>query len=710
LLAILEGTFFAILVVYTCAVIALPLSDRLLPRQHLLLRALAALLIAATMLTLIFHALLPFSAFTRVGVGALLLLSLAGARFAGLDHAAAAHVLARDVKTVARGLVQIQSWPARIFGGVVVLLLSVTALRSLMLPTIGWDSITYHYVKAGMWVQSGGPITLDAPGGWSLYRSFLGGGEIFAAWAMLPFGNDLLVGAVDVIWWACCGLAIAALGREFGLRVRHRDIVAVYAIFLPVAWDAVEWGYVDLANTGFLLTGLVFAIRALRHREPESLLLCLLAVGLASGVKLTAVPFAAATVVALLWSVIAHADNRARRIRMFGVGCMAGLLIVTPWLVSNLMDTGFPLRMPMTVAGLQLGAENAAFTWYQDRVLSAYTLRAEFDALAKLFPLPNVNESHLSALTLPAFLLAPVGFFQLFRTRRDLRGGLLLTLALCGAILMAFYHSSFSFSRLEFTWVNARFLMPVAYVALPLAMAALPKQGRPRDVFGWALVAASFVHFGFFAPMRFTLPSAELIAIGGLVGIGCAAGAAFALHSWLVRKVLPPSVAIVVLIACLMAGATGLSQLRDLDQRYLLLANRNVSADVFRYWWQAAYLVEADGAPARVALTAGPRQDADNWLMYYFLGRNLQNTLHYIPISADGSIIPFGPKLMRQTHGDYAAWISRIEESEITHVFSFFPTSVELGWMDARPDRFTRLVGDAEYWALFQVRATTGIE
>ena len=188
-------------------------------------------------------------------------------------------------------------------------------------------------------------------------------------------------------------------------------------------------------------------LRALRQREPESLLLCLLAVGLASGVKLTAVPFAAATVVALLWSVIAHADNRARRIRMFGVGCMAGLLIVTPWLVSNLMDTGFPLRMPMTVAGLQLGAENAAFTWYQDRVLSAYTLRAEFDALAKLFPLPNVNELHLSALTLPAFLLALVGFFQLFRTRSDLRGGLLLTLALCGAILMAFYHSSFSVGR-----------------------------------------------------------------------------------------------------------------------------------------------------------------------------------------------------------------------------------------------------------------------
>lgn len=710
MLAIFEGTFFAILVVYACAVIALPLSDRLLPRQHLLLRALAALLIAATMNTLIFHALLPFSAFSRAGVGGLLLLSVVAAHFAGLGHKAAARVLARDFGTVVRGLAKIQSWPARIFGGAVVLLLGVTALRSLMLPTIGWDSITYHYVKAGMWVQSGGPITLNAPGGWSMYRSIFGGGEIFSAWAMLPFGNDLLVGAVDVIWWACCGIALAALGREFGLRVRHRDIIAVYAIFLPAAWDAVGWGYVDLASTALLLTGLVFAIRALRSREPEPLLLCLLAVGLASGIKLTAVPFAAVTVGALLWSVVAHADNRAGRLRLLVVGCTAGLLFVAPWLVNNFVDTGYPLRMPMTVAGLQLGADNAAFAWSQDRVLPAYTLRAEFDALVKLFPLPNVNESHLSALTLPALLLAPVGFFQLFRTRRDLRGGLLLTLALCVTVLMAFYNAVFSFSRLEFTWVNARFLMPIAYVALPLAMAALPKQGRARDVFRWALVAAVFIHFCFFAPMRFTQPSAELLAIAGLVGAGCALGTLFALHACLVRKLLPPWVTIAAVTACLLAGVTGLNQLRDLDQRYLLLANRNVSADVFRYWWQAAYLVEEDGAPARVALTAGPRQDADNWLMYYFLGRNLQNTLHYVPISADGTLIPFGPKSMRQTHGDYTAWASRLEDSGITHVFSFFPTSVELSWMDAHPDQFTRLVGDAEHWALFQVHVTAGIE
>jgi hypothetical protein len=30
--------------------------------------------------------------------------------------------------------------------------------------------------------------------------------------------------------------------------------------------------------------------------------------------------------------------------------------------------------------------------------------------------------------------------------------------------------------------------------------------------------------------------------------------------------------------------------------------------------------------------------------------------------------------------------------------------------MDAHPDQFTRLVGDAEHWALFQVGVTAGIE
>lgn len=708
MLAIFEGTFFSVLVVYACTVIALPLSDRMLAKQGVLIRTLAALLIAATLLTLLFHGLLAVSLFDRVAAGLLLVAAIAGSHAAGFGHRAMIAVLARDARKLGRCIGRIRSWPARAFYGVIALVVALSAARSIILPTVGWDSITYHYVKAAMWVQSGGPVTLDAPGGWSMYRSIFGGGEIFTAWAMLPFGNDLLAGWVDVVWWGACGLALVALGGELGLRVRQRLAVAIYGVFVPAAWDEVGWGYVDLACTALLLIGLVFAIRALRRREPEAVLLSLLALGLASGVKLTAVPFAGMTAVALLVSLVREREQRIARLRMFAMGGVAGLVFVSPWLVSNFLDTGYPLRFPMTIAGFQLGADNPAFAWSQDRTLPAFTIRAEFEALAKLFQLPSVNESHLSALTLPALLLAPVGFARLFRSRADLRGGLVVLVCLCIAVLLAFYNAAFSFSRLEFTWVNGRFLMPIAFVALPLAVAALPQRGRSRDVIAIYFAAAVLMHFGFFLPMRLTLPSATLVILGTCALLAFATGIGLIARASLVRKTISSQVVVILVISLAWLACYGLGALRDVDQRYLMLANRNVSADVFRYWWQAAYLIEKDGTPARVALTAGPRQDADNWLMYYFMGRDLQNTLHYVPISTDGKIIPFGPHTRRQDEGDYSSWFSRLNEQGISHVFSFFPTSLELGWMDSRPESFERLVGDAEHWALFRVLEATG--
>jgi len=96
--------------------------------------------------------------------------------------------------------------------------------------------------------------------------------------------------------------------------------------------------------------------------------------------------------------------------------------------------------------------------------------------------------------------------------------------------------------------------------------------------------------------------------------------------------------------------------------------------------------------------------------MYYFMGKDLQNTLHYLPISTDGSIIPFGPDTRRQDEGDVEAWLGRIEVQEISHVFSFFPSSLELGWMQARPGRFLRLNGNDQHWALYRVLPVSSVD
>jgi len=152
-----------------------------------------------------------------------------------------------------------------------------------------------------------------------------------------------------------------------------------------------------------------------------------------------------------------------------------------------------------------------------------------------------------------------------------------------------------------------------------------------------------------------------------------------------------------------LAIALALTQFQSPDRRYALLANRSELADWFRYWWVAARFVDDEPRSHRIAITGGAMQDSDNWLMYYFMGGNLQNTLHYIPVSTGGEFLPFGPGTERQDDGNVEAWISRIHGSGISHVMSFAPGSIEIAWMNAHPETFARLTGHEDQWALFRV-------
>ena len=189
---VFEGTFFSFFYLYGVVAVSLPLSHWLFARSGLLLRWLAALVFAATFLTLLFQVLLAMALFNRHAAAAVFALAVLAMHFVGLGHASLRDAILRDVAVCARWMARVRSRPAQAFYASVLLAFAVTIARSLMLPTVGWDSITYHYVKAGMWVQSGGPITLDAPGGWSMYRAIFGGGEIFTAWSMLPFHLSLI--------------------------------------------------------------------------------------------------------------------------------------------------------------------------------------------------------------------------------------------------------------------------------------------------------------------------------------------------------------------------------------------------------------------------------------------------------------------------------------------------------------------------------------
>ena len=140
-----------------------------------------------------------------------------------------------------------------------ILLIVVTA-RSIFLPVLGWDALTYHAFKAGLWVQAGGWTILDAPGGWEYYRTFFGGGELFSGWTLLFFPSGLLVSVPDVCFWLLLGLCLACLARHFGLSLLQAALVSMAGISTVEFTRLLGSGYTDICANLFLLCGLLFVL------------------------------------------------------------------------------------------------------------------------------------------------------------------------------------------------------------------------------------------------------------------------------------------------------------------------------------------------------------------------------------------------------------------------------------------------------------------
>jgi hypothetical protein len=129
-----------------------------------------------------------------------------------------------------------------------------------------------------------------------------------------------------------------------------------------------------------------------------------------------------------------------------------------------------------------------------------------------------------------------------------------------------------------------------------------------------------------------------------------------------------------------------------------------VRAPVEPYWLGASILVDQPNRPQRIAVTSGPWVMADNWFVYPFLGRRLQNEVFYVPVARDGAIRHFGSPAVNEEYllaADFSSWLTRLRRERVTHVMSFSPASVELGWMESHPELFVRLNGGAGDWGLF---------
>lgn len=571
------------------------------------------------------------------------------------------------------------------------LLAVLMTVRTLSLPLLGWDSMTYHGLKAGLWVQTKGWPTLNAPGGWEFYKSYFGGGEVFTAWCMLFLHSDLLAGIPDVFFWILVGLTTTCLAIEFDMRTRTAMLVGMAFLCTLELSGMVGTGYVDNCANSFLLGGILFLVRFYRSNKLGELFIAAAAFGLASSVK---VNMLATSVLVALPVGILLLKSRRLPIKMYGL-CLLGFIApFVPWLLFNYISTGYPLgSIPLSIGPIHLGAPPPSLIWYLDRPdITPYKFSVEARAM--------YQSLHPFGLTLLLPLLGIPGFLLGVVQRRY---RYILVFIIIASITGFYFSSSFSVVRLG--WLTGRFLAPAIIL---ITATGLPVLQRFRH--GTPLIeafSASSVITGVWTFIQdFILnkhpdehPFDVLFLVLALLLILVFFYIAY--RHWLVSSARKA----VVTALCVVASVSTLYAFYQFKNSFHIQAySKYIIKQSFpRYWVDGLRALESETKPLRIAFTYGAEQDNHYAFLAPFLGIYLNNYLLYVSPYKDGFIVPHHPDYLANSSPSFESWINGLQNAKATHVLSLRPPSKELLWMQDHPNVFVNLAGQADSWGVFRI-------
>ena len=574
-------------------------------------------------------------------------------------------------------------------------LVLVTAAKTLLIPPLGWDSLTYHCVKPAMWVQTGGTLTMDAPGGWSYFALFVGGGEVLSAWSMLPFHSDLLTPFLGAAIWISTGFVLFAAGRCVGLSRWPGLMASFFVLFVPAVHRLAGSGYTEpvlaLVSLGAVLTGMCY----FAERNPACLVLSLSLAGMITGTESEGLPLSGMAALVLIAGVLSDVRFRVAHLKWLLLGGVLAVLAVAPWWINSYLQTGYPLSpVPLKLFGITFGTIVPELAWVQVRPDTISTLSKELDVLGKLFSFDISTPCLGLFMLLPTFLL-PAGVMALWRQNRWVA---ILLASVVSAVVVAFYFPGMTVIRLNWATTNARLvlsLVPLATLGAAVAFRDTPKRSLFFSLMLAILTAVQSFDGVFWGIDGIVMTVLPFLALGlillAVFGVRLlSAGRTVAVYS------------MVTLVPLLFFPV--LAQFRD-RTRAEVFANEGMMTwhYTLRYWSDAARVADDPERPVKIAVTSAPWQNHDSWSDYAFLGRRFQNTLVYVPIAASGRIGHFDGTEAYQQGASYEAWLFRLREWGVDYVMSFWPTSLELMWMRQHPERFEN-ISSGEKWGFYRVR------
>ena len=322
---------------------------RLCPRVDTFSRWAATAVALAGLCTAIFHLLAWQRAFTQLPVIALVLGSAAAAAGRG-GFAAAAAGIRRDRRFARRLAARARQSPYRWIAVALLLVPLPAVARAIVLPPLGWDALTYHSVKAAMWVQHGGGEVMKGPGPWAYYANMPAGAEVLQAWTMLPTSSDVFTTSLDVLEWLAVGLGVVVLARRIGAKEPLPSIAAAFVLSIPPVRLMLGSAYSEPFLLSTLFIGLALILSA--DRSSGALVAGSLALGLSASAKVSILPVTGVVLLLALgrWTI----QGRDKWVALAAL--LAYAMPVVPWFVVNAVTTGLPFSpFDIRIGQLALG-------------------------------------------------------------------------------------------------------------------------------------------------------------------------------------------------------------------------------------------------------------------------------------------------------------------------------------------------------------------
>jgi len=562
-------------------------------------------------------------------------------------------------------------------------LFSLLLSRSLLLPMVGWDSLVYHTLKAGLWIQTGQHYNLDSPGLWQSYKTFFGGGEAFTALAMIFTSSDISGSMPDLILWGLLGLSSLALQRELQIKGTARYLITVAFLCCPIIAGAVGSGYVDNGLAGFLMAGTLFFIKFFRNGKNEHFMLAATAYGLAGAMKATGL----ATGLIMLALLLIYA--KVKKLTSLSQISLAALLFASstgPWLLFNHQISGYILgSIPAAIGPLVLGVMPLPFAYLcNSSDVQAYSLTHELYALWQ----------SLSGFGLFAALLflVPCGIAAQIKKSNQSHW-----VSLTPALIISALYFSPSFSAIRLLWAgsNGRFIS----AAIILFAVFFPCMGSGKTARLARFICCLAIPLGLTDYLiRYFFSNFSQVEISILLVGACITGLSYAAlnKTWTTLLLHQKAVLLITTTLLLVMAANVKDFLRDESYKSAFFLHEHPT-----YWAEALPYIA--NSKLKIAFTYGMEQMHHRAFIAPFLGARLQNEACYVSPLADGRTPVYHPDYIDKEPYSYGSWIKRLREKKITHLLCFAPRCKELEWARSHPESFKMLAGN-NAWGFFEIK------